>query len=117
MSARLLRSFLKRVQAVDRLRSCRHEEHPVRAADVNPDFPDPRTNRCIGFQSSGSNPRCTRRNWKPASRRARAGNARRSARELASQISDLSGIGRVLQYTSFCIIFTARTADDGITFS
>src|ERR671918_789143 len=113
MRARLLRLFLKRMQDVHRLRSRRHVEYPVRADDVNPDFPDPRTNRFIGFVSLGPGPGCTRRNWKPASRRARAGNARRSARELPSQISALSGIGRVLQYTSFCIIFTTRTADDG----
>ena len=50
MSARLLRFFLKRVQDVDRLRSRRHVEHPVRGAYVNPDFPASGPTACIGFQ-------------------------------------------------------------------
>ena len=75
----------------------------MRASDLNSNFTDTRSDCLHRFPVVWIQTLLHGRNWNPASRRGKAGNARKSPRELPSQISGLSGIGTD-QYTSFCIL-------------
>jgi hypothetical protein len=79
--------LLKRVQDVNRFWSRRHVEHPLRTSDLNADFTDAWSDRLhrlpvVWSQSLLYAPQLE------------AGNARKSPRELPSQMSGLSGIGQ-----------------------
>jgi len=87
--ARSLRLLLERMENVDRISSRCHVEHAVCTADMNPDLTDSRSDGLHRFPVVGI--QCLL-----DGRRAIAGNARRSRRELPSQMSGLSGIGQAL---------------------
>ena len=106
----LPRPFLEGMQDIHGLWKGRDVEDTVFQVRVNAHPQHPGRSLRIGFESSGSRPCCDAPDLNPASRRASAGKALRSANALPSHATALSNS---INYTSSYMAGQLRTAGEG----